>query len=165
MQVILSKLALGSVLGGVHSLFTASLDEDYSIPTKDAVQIALRTQEILAFETGGSRTVDPLAGSYYVEALTDALEVVVVKLVKKVEEVRGMIEAIQSGYIQSMILEEAYAHERKLKYGEKIMVEVNKFAVGKSEKKKIDLYQMDPETSRKQIDRLARVRGERNSAR
>jgi methylmalonyl-CoA mutase N-terminal domain/subunit len=153
--------ALGSVLGGVQSLFTASLDEAYSIPTKEAVQVALRTQQILAHEAGAGRTVDPLGGSYYVEFLTDRLEEEITKLMTKVEKMGGMIRAIQEGYIQSMILDEAYDHERKLKSGEKIMVGVNKFIVDESEKK-MDLYEMDPETSRKQIERLTKVKSERN---
>lgn len=152
--------ALGSVLGGVQSLFTASLDEAYSIPTKEAVQVALRTQQILAYEAGAGRTVDPLGGSYYIEFLTDRLEEEITNLMAKVEEMGGMIKAIQEGYIQSMILDEAYDHERKLKSGEKIMVGVNKFVVDESEKK-IDLYQIDPETSKRQIERLSQVKSER----
>jgi methylmalonyl-CoA mutase N-terminal domain/subunit len=112
--------ALGSGLGGVQSLFTASLDEAYSIPTKEAVQVALRTQQILAYEAGAGRTVDPLGGSYYIEFLTDRLEEEITKLMAKVEEMGGMIKAIQEGHIQSMILDEAYEHERKLKSGEKL---------------------------------------------
>ncbi|MBU4143228.1 methylmalonyl-CoA mutase [Patescibacteria group bacterium] len=154
--------ALGSVLGGVQSLFTASLDEAYSIPTKEAVQVALRTQQILADEAGVGRTVDPLGGSYYIEFLTDRLEEEITKLMAKVEEMGGMIKAIQEGYIQSMILDEAYDHERKLKSGEKIMVGVNKFVVDESGKK-IDLYQIDPETSKRQIERLSQVKAERNA--
>jgi len=154
--------ALGSVLGGVQSLFTASLDEAYSIPTKEAVQVALRTQQILAYEAGAGRTVDPLGGSYYIEFLTDRLEEEITKLMAKVEEMGGMIKAIQEGNIQSMILDEAYDHERKLKLGEKIMVGVNKFVADESEKK-IDLYQMDPETSKRQIERLSKVKADRNA--
>lgn len=152
--------ALASVLGGVQSLFTSSLDEGYAIPTEESAQVALRTQQILAYETGVGRTVDPLGGSYYIENLTDRFEEEIVKLMAKVEKMGNMIAAIKNGNIQKMILEEAYAHERKLKSGEKIMVGLNRFKVDETEKK-IDLYQMNPDTARRQRERLSQVKAAR----
>ncbi len=153
--------ALASVLGGVQSLFTCSFDEGYAIPTEESAQVALRTQQILAHETGVSRTADPLGGSYYIENLTDRFEAEIIELMAKIEKMGNMIAAIKNGNIQKMISEEAYAHERKLKSGEKIMVGVNRFKVDETEKK-IDLYQMNPDTARRQRERLSQVKAARN---
>ena len=154
--------AMAAALGGVQSLFTASFDEGYSIPTEEAAQIALRTQQVLAYETGITKTVDPLAGSYYLEYLTNRLEEEAVKLMKKIEDTGGMVEAIQSGYVQREISNMAYEHEKKIKSGEKAFVGVNRFIVDEKEKE-LSLYEMDPEASRRQIARLQQVKSERDN--
>lgn len=154
--------AMAAVLGGVQSLFTASYDEAYSIPTEEAAQIALRTQQILAHETGITKTVDPLAGSYYVEYLTNRLEEEIAKLMEKIEDLGGMVEVIQSGYVQGEILNMAYEDEKKIKSGEKVMVGVNRFIVDEKERE-LSLYEMDPEVSKKQIARLQKVRADRDN--
>lgn len=154
--------AMAAVLGGVQSLFTASYDEAYSIPSEEAAQIALRTQQVLAYETGITRTVDPLAGSYYVEYLTNRLEEEITKLMEKIEALGGMVEMIQSGYIQREISNMAYEHERNVKSGEKVMVGVNRFVVDEKERQ-LNLYEMDPEVTKKQISRLQRVKAERDN--
>jgi methylmalonyl-CoA mutase N-terminal domain/subunit len=154
--------AMAAVLGGVQSLFTASYDEAYSIPTEEAAQIALRTQQVLAYETGITKTVDPLAGSYYVENLTNRLEEETCKLMEKIESLGGMVEMIQRGYVQREISNMAYEHERKIKSGEKVMVGVNRFVVDEKERE-LSLYEMDPEVSKKQIARLQRVKAERDN--
>lgn len=154
--------AMAAVLGGVQSLFTASYDEAYSIPSEEAAQIALRTQQVLAYETGITRTVDPLAGSYYVEYLTNRLEEEITKLMEKIEALGGMVEMIQSGYIQREISNMAYEHERNVKSGEKVMVGVNRFVVDEKERE-LSLYEMDPEVSKKQIAGLQRVKAERDN--
>ncbi len=154
--------AMSAVLGGVQSLFTASYDEAYSIPSEEAAQIALRTQQVLAYETGITRTVDPLAGSYYVEYLTNRLEEEITKLMEKIEALGGMVEMIQSGYVQREISTMAYEHERNIKSGEKVMVGVNRFVVDEKERK-LSLYEMDPEVSKKQIAGLQRVKAERDN--
>jgi len=154
--------AMAAVLAGVQSLFTASYDEAYSIPTEEAAQIALRTQQVLAYETGITRTVDPLAGSYYVEYLTNRLEEEITKLMEKIEDLGGMVEMIQSGYVQREITNMAYEHERNIKSGEKVMVGVNRFVVDEKERE-LSLYEMDPEVSKKQIARLQRVKAERDN--
>jgi len=154
--------AMAAVLGGVQSLFTASYDEAYSIPSEEAAQIALRTQQVLAYETGITRTVDPLAGSYYVECLTNRLEEEITKLMEKIEALGGMVEMIQSGYVQGEISNMAYEHQRNIKSGEKVMVGVNRFVVDEKERE-LSLYEMDPEVSKKQIARLQRVKAERDN--
>ncbi len=154
--------AMAAVLGGIQSLFTASYDEAYSIPTEEAAQIALRTQQVLAYETGITKTVDPLAGSYYVEYLTNRLEEEITKLMEKIEDLGGMVEMIQSGYVQREISNMAYEHERKIKSGEKVLVGVNSFVVDEKERE-LSLYEMDPEVSKKQIARLQRVKAERDN--
>lgn len=154
--------AMAAALGGVQSLFTASFDEGYSIPTEEAAQIALRTQQVLAYETGITNTVDPLAGSYYLEHLTNRLEEETVKLMKKIEDIGGMVEAIQSGHVQREILNMAYEHEKKIKSGEKVLVGVNRFIVDEKEKE-LSLYEMDPEVSKRQIERLQRVKSVRDN--
>ncbi len=154
--------AMAAALGGVQSLFTASFDEGYSIPTEEAAQIALRTQQVLAYETGITNTVDPLAGSYYLEHLTNRLEEETVKLMKKIEDIGGMVEAIQSGHVQREILNMAYEHEKKIKSGEKVLVGVNRFIVDEKGKE-LSLYEMDPEVSKRQIERLQRVKSVRDN--
>ncbi len=154
--------AMSAVLGGVQSLFTASYDEAYSIPSEEAAQIALRTQQVLAYETGITRTVDPLAGSYYVEYLTTRLEEEITKLMEKIEDLGGMVEMIQSGYVQREISTMAYEHERNIKSGEKVMVGVNRFVVDEKERE-LSLYEMDPEVSKKQIAGLQRIKAERDN--
>jgi methylmalonyl-CoA mutase N-terminal domain/subunit len=153
--------AMSAVLGGVQSLFTASYDEAYSIPSEEAAQIALRTQQVLAYETGITRTVDPLAGSYYVEYLTTRLEEEITKLMEKIEDLGGMVEMIQSGYVQREISTMAYEHERNIKSSEKVMVGVNRFVVDEKERE-LSLYEMDPEVSKKQIAGLQRIKAERD---
>ena len=154
--------AMSAVLGGVQSLFTASYDEAYSIPSEEAAQIALRTQQVLAYETGITRTVDPLAGSYYVECLTTRLEEEITKLMEKIGALGGMVEMIQSGYVQREISHMAYEHERNIKSGERVMVGVNRFVVDEKERE-LSLYEMDPEVSKKQIAGLQRVKAERDN--
>jgi methylmalonyl-CoA mutase N-terminal domain/subunit len=154
--------AMAAALGGIQSLFTASYDEAYSIPTEEAAQIALRTQQILAHETGITKTVDPLAGSYYLEYLTNRLEEEITKLMKKIDDLGGMVEMIQSGYVQGEISNMAYEHEKKIKSGEKVLVGVNRFIVDEKEKE-LSLYEMDQEVSNKQIARLHKVKAERDN--
>lgn len=154
--------AMAAALGGIQSLFTASYDEAYSIPTEEAAQIALRTQQILAHETGITKTVDPLAGSYYLEYLTNRLEEEITKVMKKIDDLGGMVEMIQSGYVQREISNMAYQHERKIKSGETVLVGVNRFIVDEKEKE-LSLYEMDQEVSNKQIARLHKVKAERDN--
>ena len=121
--------ALSAVLGGCQSLHTNSYDEALALPTEEAVQIALRTQQIIAYETGVTETIDPLAGSYYVEDLTNRIESEAEQYIDKINEMGGMIRAIESGYVQGEISHSAYEYQKKVESKERIVVGVNKFQV------------------------------------
>src|SRR5205807_7239255 len=122
--------ALASVLGGVQSMFTAAWDEPFAIPSEESATLALRTQQILANETGVARVADPLGGSYYVEALTDAMEGRVVEIMDDLERKGGMVRAIEDGVLQRMISEEAFRVEQVVRSGERAVVGVNTFETG-----------------------------------
>ena len=154
--------ALATVLGGAQAIHTCSFDEPVAIPTEDSVRIALRTQQILAYETGVANTVDPLGGSYYVEALTDVMEEEILKEMKKIEEMGGMIAAIENGYVQGEISKRAYEIEQKTARGEWVLVGHNKFASKEKKPPKTTFFKLDPETARKQKENLSRVKKERN---
>jgi methylmalonyl-CoA mutase N-terminal domain/subunit len=121
--------ALSAVLGGCQSLHTNSYDEALALPTEEAVQIALRTQQIIAYETGVTETVDPLAGSYYVEHMTDQIETEAEEYLKRIEQMGGVIPAIESGYIQGEIANSAYEYQKKVETQDRIVVGVNQFQI------------------------------------
>ena len=121
--------ALSAVLGGCQSLHTNSYDEALALPSEEAVQIALRTQQIIAYETGVTETVDPLAGSYYVEHMTDRIETEVEEYLKRIEQMGGVIPAIETGYIQGEIANSAYEYQKKVETKERIVVGVNQFQI------------------------------------
>ena len=121
--------ALAAVLGGTQSLHTNSLDETYALPTEEAVTIALRTQQIVAHETGVAGTVDPLGGSYFVEWLTTKLEAEAMGYIRRIDEMGGMVRAVEKGYPQREIAASAYRFSRQVDKGEKVMVGVNEFAM------------------------------------
>jgi len=154
--------ALAAVLGGTQSLHTNSMDETYALPTEKAVKIALRTQQILAYETGVANTIDPLGGSYYIEALTDKMEQGAYKYFDKINSLGGVIRGIDIGFFQREIADSAYRYQKELQKEEKIMVGVNKFA--ENEPTKIELLKISPEVERHQVERLNQVRKERNNA-
>jgi len=153
--------ALAAVLGGTQSLHTNSLDETYALPTEEAVTIALRTQQIIAEESGVANTIDPLAGSYFVEWLTDKIEEEAWKYIKTIDEMGGMIEAIKAGYPQREIANSAYRYQQQVDKGEKIIVGVNKYISGPEPE--IPILRIDPKVEREQIENLNRVRGERDN--
>lgn len=152
--------ALAAVLGGTQSLHTNSLDETYALPTEEAVTIALRTQQIIAYESGVANVVDPLGGSYYVEWLTDRLESQALDYIRRIEELGGMVSAIEAGYPQREIARSAYEFERALNRGDRVMVGVNRFA--HSEPDRIPTLRIDEAVQRAQIERLKRVKAERS---
>ena len=154
--------AMAAVLGGTQSLHTNGKDEALSLPTEDAVRIALRTQQILAYETGVADTIDPLAGSYFVEALTDALERQAWDYIHKIDELGGSVRAIEQGYIQREIEEAAYTYQRELEAGRRIVVGVNRFQV--EEEPPIAILRVDPEVGRRQAAKLAALRERRDNA-
>lgn len=154
--------ALAAVLGGTQSLHTNSRDEALSLPTEESVMIALRTQQILAYETGVANTVDPLAGSYYVESLTDEMERQAKKYIDKVKEMGGMLNAIEEGYVQREIHESAYKYQREWESGKRIIIGVNKYTMGE-EKQRLGIMRVDPNVERKQIENLKKLKKERNN--
>jgi methylmalonyl-CoA mutase N-terminal domain/subunit len=153
--------AMSAALGGAQSVFTCAWDEPFAIPSAESAQLALRTQQILAYETGIIDVVDPLAGSYYIESLTNRLEGETRALIDSIESQGGMIPAIQSGRIQKMILDQAHEQQKRFQSGERIVVGVNRFQSEEGERK-LDLYQPDPEGFRRQVERLHRVKAERD---
>ncbi len=154
---------LAAVLGGTQSLHTNSLDEVYAVPTQEAATIALRTQQIIGEETGVVNTLDPLAGSYFIEALTNRMEEEAMKYINKIDELGGIIRAIEMGYPQQEIANAAYAYQKQLERGEKIVVGVNKYQM--EEKKTIEYLKIDPEVERRQIARLQETKRTRNNIR
>ncbi len=153
--------ALAAVLGGTQSLHTNSLDETYAIPTEEAATIALRTQQILAEETGVTNTIDPLGGSYFVEALTRQIEEQAWEYIQKIDEMGGMLKAIERGYPQAEIAESAYRYQKQIDSGEKVIVGVNKYA---TEHPPITIWRMRPEIEQRQLKRLKEVKEARNNA-
>jgi len=152
--------ALAAVLGGTQSLHTNSLDETYAIPTEEAAGIALRTQQILAEETGATNTIDPLAGSYFVEALTRQIEELAWEYIRKIDEMGGMVAAIERGYPQAEIAEAAYKYQKQIDSGEKVIVGVNKYA---TDHPPIAIWRMNPEIEERQLRRLREVKQTRNN--
>ncbi|TZE81579.1 acyl-CoA mutase large subunit family protein [Calorimonas adulescens] len=155
--------ALEAVLGGTQSLHTNSRDEALSLPTEDSVRIALRTQQIIAYESGVADTVDPLAGSYYVEALTDDIEKKAMEYIKKIDELGGAPKAIEKGYIQREIQDAAYEYQKAVESGEIVVVGMNKFQIEEEPPKNI--LRVNPAVAEKQKARLAKLRRERDNNR
>ena len=153
--------ALAAVLGGTQSLHTNSLDEVLCLPSEHAVEIALRTQQILAEETGVANTIDPLAGSYFIESLTNEMEEKAWEYIHKIDEMGGMVAAIEKGFPQMEISEAAYRFQRQLDAGEKIMVGVNKYATDATHP--IPLVDIDEKVGEEQIKRLKHVRRRRDN--
>ena len=152
--------ALAAVLGGTQSLHTNSLDETYALPTEEAVTIALRTQQILAHESGVDRVVDPLAGSYFVEYLTDETEKRAMEILARIDRYGGIIRAIEEGYPQREIAESAYRWQREVDSGERKIVGVNAFRKERDEP--IPTLKIDDELVHKQVERLNAVKRNRS---
>jgi methylmalonyl-CoA mutase N-terminal domain/subunit len=155
--------ALAAALGGCQSLHTNSLDEALALPTQDAALIALRTQQILAHETGVTNTIDPVAGSYAIEHLTDAIEQGAVDYISKIDAMGGMLRAIESGFVQGEIQKAAYDFQRAVESKEQIIVGVNDFIA--EEERTIPTLRIEPEIERSQIARLNALRTKRDSTR
>jgi len=153
--------ALAGVMGGVQSLHTNSMDETLALPTESAVMVALRTQQIIAEETGVTNTIDPLGGSFAIEALTDKMEAEAMDYIRKIDEMGGMLKAIDTGYPQREIAEAAFAYQRQLEKNEKIVVGVNKYSI--PEEIPIATLKIAKELEERQIQRVRKVKRERNS--
>ncbi|KKD07798.1 methylmalonyl-CoA mutase family protein [Streptomyces sp. WM6386] len=156
--------ALASVLGGVQSMFTAAWDEPFALPSEESATLALRTQQILAHETGVARVADPLGGSYFVEALTDATEERIVGIMADLERHGGMVRAIEDGYLQGLIADEAYRVHRAVEAGERPVIGVNRYADEDEPAPDIATYELDARGRETQLKRLARVKAERDPA-
>ncbi|HEX9604711.1 MAG TPA: methylmalonyl-CoA mutase family protein [Myxococcales bacterium] len=154
--------ALAAVLGGTQSLHTNSLDETYALPTEDSVRLALRTQQLIAHESGVDRVVDPLAGSYYVEYLTDETEKRALQILDKIAQLGGIIRAIEEGYPQREIAESAYQFQREVESGERKIVGVNSFKSERDEP--ISILKIDDEVAHDQIESLLAVKRSRSQA-
>jgi methylmalonyl-CoA mutase N-terminal domain/subunit len=153
--------ALAAVLGGTQSLHTNSKDEALALPTEESVRLALRTQQIIAYESGVANTIDPLAGSYFIEELTDKIQKEAEDYISRIDEMGGMIPAIESGYVQTEIQNAAYKHEKEVESGERIIVGVNKFKTEEEEYK--NLLKIDLKVQEEQIKFLSKIKAERNS--
>lgn len=158
--------ALSAVLGGAQSVFTCAWDEAFTIPTDASAELALRTQQILAYESGVPDVVDPLGGSYYVESLTNAMEARAEELMKRIEDEGGMVAAIKRGHVQGAILDEAYAKQQAVRSGERVVVGVNRFQREDSNREKrqrdMEVYEPNAGGVRRQMRRLERVKVERD---
>jgi methylmalonyl-CoA mutase, N-terminal domain len=153
--------ALSAVCGGAQSIHTNSFDEALALPTQRSARIALRTQQILAHEAGGTDTADPFGGAYFIEALTDELEQRALELIEHVEELGGAVEAIEQGFVQREIEEAAFRHSTEVESGERVIVGVNRYQ--EQETEPIELLQIDPAAEKRQLERTARVRAERDA--
>jgi len=151
--------ALAAVLGGTQSLHTNSFDEALALPTEQAARIALRTQQIVAYESGAPQTIDPLAGSYYIESLTNEIANRAAEYLQKIEALGGMIKALERGYVQQEIQNAAYEYQQKVDRGEAVVVGVNRFTV--DEEKPIPIQRIDESLERKQVERLRALRTRR----
>jgi methylmalonyl-CoA mutase, N-terminal domain len=152
--------ALAAVLGGTQSLHTNSLDEAYALPSEHAVTVALRTQQVLAHESGVTAEPDPLGGSYFLEALTDEMERRALEYIRRIDEMGGMLTAIERGFPQGEIANASYAFQSAVERGEEVIVGVNRFAA--REERPIELLQIDAEVERAQVERLRGVRARRD---
>ncbi|MBN2552623.1 MAG: methylmalonyl-CoA mutase family protein [Spirochaetales bacterium] len=155
--------ALAAVLGGTQSLHTNSREEALALPAEQSVRLALRIQQILAHESGVTSTVDPLAGSYYVEALTDRIEAEVWQYIDRIEALGGMVPSILKGYVQKQIQEAAFRTQKDIERGERVVVGVNKYQG--EEKKPQNLLRVDPAVRKLQVEKLARIKRSRNDSR
>lgn len=155
--------ALAAVLGGTQSLHTNSLDETYALPTEEAVTIALRTQQIIAYESGVANVIDPLGGSYYVEKLTDEIEARAEEIIRKIDDLGGMVAAIEQGYPQREIARSAYEYQKAVESGERIIVGVNAFRA--DEEPPIPILEIRPEVEARQKERIKEFRARRDKRR
>lgn len=155
--------AMAAVLGGSQSLHTNSMDEALSLPSEEAVQIALRTQQLIAYETGVADTVDPMAGSYYVEELTREIHERAEEYIEKIDKMGGAAEAIEKGFIQKEIQESAYKYQREIENEERVVIGVNRFQV--EEERPGNLLKVDPSVRISQIEKLKKLKSERDNDR
>jgi methylmalonyl-CoA mutase, N-terminal domain len=153
--------ALSAVCGGAQSIHTNGFDEALALPTERSVKLALRSQQILAAEAGGTDTADPLGGSYFIEAMTRELEERATELIAHIDELGGAVAAIEQGFVQREIEDAAFRYAQEVEGGERVIVGVNRFAEDGQEQ--IELHRLDPAAEQRQVERTARVRAERDA--
>jgi methylmalonyl-CoA mutase N-terminal domain/subunit len=153
--------ALAAVLGGTQSLHTNSFDEALCLPGEEAVRVALRTQQVIAQESGATSTADPLAGSYYVEALTNEMEQKAMEYIQKVDDMGGAIAAIEKGFFQKEIADSAYKYQKEIEEKKRIIVGINDYML--EEENPIELLRIDPKVGDEQLARLQKLKGKRDN--
>ena len=153
--------ALAAVLGGTQSLHTNSMDETYALPTEATSKLALRTQQLIAEETGVADVVDPLAGSWFVEKLTDDMEAAAMAYIDKIDEMGGIVRAVENGYPQREIADSAFEDQRRVERGERVIVGINKYE--EASKESIPTLKIDQEVERSQVARLKTIKLERDA--
>jgi methylmalonyl-CoA mutase, N-terminal domain len=153
--------ALAAVLGGTQSLHTNSFDEALALPTEDAVRVALRTQQVIAHETGVTNTIDPLGGAYFIEALTDRMEEAAYAYFRRIDELGGMVQAVKQNFPQREIADASFQYQCEVDEGKRIIVGVNRYEV--IDEEPIEILRIDPRLERKQIERVKAIRGQRDS--
>jgi methylmalonyl-CoA mutase N-terminal domain/subunit len=154
--------ALSAVLGGTQSLHTNARDEALGLPTEDSAQLALRTQQIIAYETGITNVPDPVGGSYYIEGLTDRIETEAMDYIRRIDEMGGTLRAIETGFIQSEIQNSAFEYQKEIEQGRRIIVGVNRFQM--TERSKAPVFRIDPANERAQVESLRNMRASRDAA-
>ncbi|WP_394772380.1 methylmalonyl-CoA mutase family protein, partial [Mucilaginibacter sp.] len=159
--VRVTNQALAAVLGGTQSLHTNGYDEAISLPTEAAAKIALRTQQIIAFESGATDTVDPLAGSYFIEALTDDIEKAAQVYIDKIDIMGGSVKAIEQDYIQQEIARSAYEYQTEIESGERVLVGVNKFT--EAEAPAINVFRVDDSIRKMQSEKISSLKNSRDN--
>jgi methylmalonyl-CoA mutase N-terminal domain/subunit len=155
--------ALSAVLGGTQSLHTNSFDEAYALPSEQAVTVALRTQQILAYESGSTGTVDPLAGSFYIEYLTNEIEEKAMKYIERIDDIGGAVASIEKGFMQREITQSAYRFQKEIERKKRIVVGVNKFLT--KEEVPMETLKVDPAVEKKVVNRLKEIKRRRNRVR
>ncbi len=153
--------ALAAVLGGTQSLHTNSMDEAYALPTENAVRIALRTQQIIAHESGVTNTIDPLAGSYFIESLTEEIEQDAIKYIENIDDMGGMLAAIEKGYIQKEIHESAYSYQKEIEQNQRTIIGLNEYVM--DENSPVTTLKICPQIEEKQVEGLQKLRKERDN--
>jgi methylmalonyl-CoA mutase N-terminal domain/subunit len=154
--------ALSAVLGGTQSLHTNSYDEALALPTEESVRLALRTQQIIAHETGVTNTIDPLGGSYFVEAATDRMEQAAYEYFDRIEQLGGMVEAVKKNFPQREIADASWAYQEEVDAGKRLVVGVNRYE--QENEQAIEILRIDPALERKQIGRLQATRARRDGS-
>ena len=155
--------AFAAVMGGTQSLHTNALDEALGLPTEETAELALRTQQVIAFESGVAATADPLGGSWAIETLTDQIEAEAVEWIEQVDRLGGAVEAIRAGFVQARIQEAAYAYQQDVEAGDEVVVGVNRFRHEEQESR-VEPFELDPETEALQIERVRAVRARRDAS-